>query len=165
MASAGDEQGSYFRPEAAEGRESVPLDPRRAAVLFVDVQRYNMHPEGAVWRARRRRRHGDTQAADAEDAPGDAQQQRQEEEQDEEERAFFARVRACLPRWRQLLSACRETGAEPVFTVIRSLTRDGRDRGLDYKLSGMHVPPGSADAAVLEEIAPGEKEEHGGRQG
>lgn len=26
--------------------------------------------------------------------------------------------------------------------------QDGRDRGLDYKISGFHVPPGSWDAQV-----------------
>lgn len=36
-----------------------------------------------------------------------------------------------------------------MFTVIRSLTRDGRDRGRDYKLSGFHVPPGCWDASVV----------------
>ncbi len=35
-----------------------------------------------------------------------------------------------------------------MYTVIQSLTADGRDRGLDYKLSGFHVPPGSPDAEV-----------------
>lgn len=35
-----------------------------------------------------------------------------------------------------------------MFTVIQSLTRDGRDRGRDYKLSGFHVPPGCWDARV-----------------
>jgi hypothetical protein len=35
-----------------------------------------------------------------------------------------------------------------MYTVIQSLTADGRDRGLDYKLSGFHVPPGSWDAQV-----------------
>lgn len=30
--------------------------------------------------------------------------------------------------------------------MIQSLTRDGRDRGRDYKLSGFHVPPGSWDS-------------------
>jgi len=32
--------------------------------------------------------------------------------------------------------------------VIQSLTADGRDRSLDYKISGFHVPPGSFDARV-----------------
>ena len=38
--------------------------------------------------------------------------------------------------------------------MIQSLTTDGRDRGLDYKISGFHVPPGSIDAKVLPSIAP-----------
>ena len=32
---------------------------------------------------------------------------------------------------------------------MQSLTADGRDRSLDYKISGFHVPPGSFDAQVL----------------
>ena len=32
---------------------------------------------------------------------------------------------------------------------MQSLTVDGRDRSLDYKISGFHVPPGSFDAQVL----------------
>jgi nicotinamidase-related amidase len=38
--------------------------------------------------------------------------------------------------------------------VIESLTADGRDRSLDYKISGFHVPKGSWDAQVLEAVAP-----------
>ncbi len=35
-----------------------------------------------------------------------------------------------------------------MYTVIQSLTQSGRDRSLDYKISGIHVPPGSWDAQV-----------------
>jgi len=45
-----------------------------------------------------------------------------------------------------------------LYTVIENLTRDGRDRSLDYKISGFHVPKGSWDARVIDEIAPGEDE-------
>ena len=41
-----------------------------------------------------------------------------------------------------------------LFVVIESLTRDGRDRGRDYKISGFNVPKDSWDAQVLEEIKP-----------
>jgi ureidoacrylate peracid hydrolase len=41
-----------------------------------------------------------------------------------------------------------------MYTVIESLTRDGRDRSLDYKITGFHVPKGSWDAQVLKAIAP-----------
>jgi nicotinamidase-related amidase len=45
-----------------------------------------------------------------------------------------------------------------VYTVIENLTEDGRDRSLDYKLSGMSVAKGSRDAQVLAEIAPARDE-------
>ena len=38
------------------------------------------------------------------------------------------------------------------------MTRDGRDRSLDYKISGIDVPRGSQDAQVLDEIAPADDE-------
>ena len=38
--------------------------------------------------------------------------------------------------------------------MIESLTEDGRDRSLDYKITGFNVPRGSWDAQVLDEIKP-----------
>jgi len=45
-----------------------------------------------------------------------------------------------------------------IYSVIENMTRDGRDRSLDYKISGIDVPRGSSDAQVLDEIAPAEDE-------
>jgi ureidoacrylate peracid hydrolase len=45
-----------------------------------------------------------------------------------------------------------------MYTVIESLTNDGRDRSLDYKITGFNVPRGSWDAQVLDEIKPMEDE-------
>ena len=53
-----------------------------------------------------------------------------------------------------MLRAARRNGAEVIFTVIESLTLDGRDRSLDHKLSGIHVPRGSEGAQMLDAIAP-----------
>lgn len=64
---------------------------------------------------------------------------------------FFQRVDDCSPRWQQLQQLCRQAGIEVMYTVIQSLTHDGRDRGLDYKISGFHVPPGSWDAQVRQQ--------------
>jgi ureidoacrylate peracid hydrolase len=61
---------------------------------------------------------------------------------------------AVLPNIRQLQSACRCVGIEVVYSVIENMTRDGRDRSLDYKVSGIDVPYGSWGARVLDEIAP-----------
>ncbi|MBV8397457.1 MAG: cysteine hydrolase [Acetobacteraceae bacterium] len=63
-----------------------------------------------------------------------------------------------LPNISQLQAACRNAHIEVVYSVIENMTRDGRDRSLDYKISGIDVPRGSADARVLEVIAPGDDE-------
>ncbi len=42
--------------------------------------------------------------------------------------------------------------------MIESLTQDGRDRSLDYKITGFNVPRGSWDAKVLNAIRPSEDE-------
>jgi nicotinamidase-related amidase len=41
-----------------------------------------------------------------------------------------------------------------MYTVIENLTRDGRDRSLDYKISGIFVAKGSREAKVVDAIAP-----------
>jgi ureidoacrylate peracid hydrolase len=61
---------------------------------------------------------------------------------------------AVLPNIRQLQLACRGAGIEMVYSVIENMTRDGRDRSLDYKISGIDVPRVSRDARVLDEISP-----------
>jgi len=63
-----------------------------------------------------------------------------------------------LPNLRRLIGAARETGAEVIYTVIENLTRDGRDRSLDYKISGIFVGKGSWEAQVIDAIAPGDDE-------
>ena len=43
---------------------------------------------------------------------------------------------------------------EVVYTVVECLTRDGRDGGLDDKVSGIFVPRGSWQAEVIDELRP-----------
>lgn len=124
---------AYYRPDTG-GRQAA-LVPPAAALLFIDIQQYNCSPEGAIYRAL---------------SP--------EQQQSEATQHFMSRVEACKPLWTRLQQACRAAGVEVVYTVIQSLTANGRDRGLDYKLSGFHVPPGSPDAQMLECIAPGPDE-------
>ena len=40
------------------------------------------------------------------------------------------------PLWSAVQTGCREAGVEVMYTVMQSLTQDGRDRSLDYKISG-----------------------------
>jgi ureidoacrylate peracid hydrolase len=47
---------------------------------------------------------------------------------------------------------------EVLYTTIESLTLDGRDRSLDYKITGFNVPMGSWDGKVIEELLPDENE-------
>jgi nicotinamidase-related amidase len=59
-----------------------------------------------------------------------------------------------IPNIRRLLTAFRGAGMEVIHTHIQSLTRDGRDRSLQHKSLGIHHPPGSREAQILEEVAP-----------
>lgn len=70
---------------------------------------------------------------------------------------YYSQVRnQVLPNIRRLIDACRQAGSEVIYTTIESLTRDGRDRSLDHKLSGILVPKGAWEAKVIDEVAPGE---------
>jgi ureidoacrylate peracid hydrolase len=112
----------------------IALEPSRTALLFVDVQNYAAHPDGGEFR--------DLVAA--------------------ERRRFtyyFERLETvALPNMRQLQRGCRAAGIEVMYTLIENLTADGRDRSLDYKISGIDVAKGSWDAKVCDAIAPGEDE-------
>lgn len=61
---------------------------------------------------------------------------------------WWRRVEETSSKWTQLRDLCRSSAVEVLYTVIQSLTADGRDQSLDYKISGFHVPPGSFDAEV-----------------
>ncbi|MBW5437974.1 cysteine hydrolase [Bradyrhizobium canariense] len=68
---------------------------------------------------------------------------------------FFERMAAVvIPNQVRLQRAARTAGIEVVFTVIESRTQDGRDRSLDHKISGIHVPKGSGDAQVIDAVKP-----------
>jgi nicotinamidase-related amidase len=72
---------------------------------------------------------------------------------------FDVAVRAtALPNMVKLVEASRRAGVEVLYTVMENLTRDGRDRSLDYKLSGISIEKGSWDAKVLDAVAPAEDE-------
>ena len=113
----------------------VAIDIDHAALLFVDVQNYNARTDGGEYSeldpAEREARYG----------------------------GFFRTMEAtALPNMRRLQAACRAAGIEVTYTVIESMTQDGRDRSLDYKITGFNVPRGSWDGQVLDAIAPGPDE-------
>ena len=113
----------------------VPLEPGRSALLIVDVQNYCCARSGSAFQ--------DLNETEFETKYGD----------------YFRRLESqTIPNLQALIAACRAAGVEVIYTVIESLTRDGRDRGLDYKITGFLVQRGSPDGRVIDAIAPGDDE-------
>lgn len=109
----------------------VPLDPGHAALLFIDVQNFCAHRGGGEF-------------ADL-----------GEEQMNAKYGWYFETLeKKAIPNMQRLQSACRNAGIEVMYTTIESLTLDGRDRSLDYKITGFNVPKGSWDGRVIDEIAP-----------
>ncbi len=59
-----------------------------------------------------------------------------------------------IPNGQRLIAACRAARTEVIYTVIECLTMDGRDRSLDYKISGLFAAKGSREAEIIDELAP-----------
>jgi ureidoacrylate peracid hydrolase len=109
----------------------VEIEPAHTALLFVDIQNYNCLPSGGEY-------------AQLDPAARDQQYG-----------YFFRTLReSALPNMARLQQACRRAHIEVTYTVIESLTADGRDRSLDYKITGFNVPKGSYDARVVDALAP-----------
>jgi ureidoacrylate peracid hydrolase len=114
----------------------VPVVPEETALLFVDVQNFSCRADGGEYR-------------DEGLTPAEAE---------DKYRFFFDQLGIAVPNMVRLKKACGAAGIEVLYTVIESLTTDGRDRSLDYKITGFNVPKGSGDAKVIDEIAPAEDE-------
>jgi len=113
----------------------VPLDPAHSCLLFVDVQNFAVRRNG-----------GDFAHL------GDA-------EFETKYGWYFRELQArVIPNMQRLQQAARAADMEVMYTTIESLTLDGRDRSLDYKITGFNVPKGSWDGKVIDEIAPLEDE-------
>lgn len=113
----------------------APLVAAESALLFIDVQNFSAHRDGAEFAGL---------------AP---------EEFEKKYGWFFSELEnRVIPNMRALRAACRAAGVEVIYAKIESLTRDGRDRGLDYKITGFHVPPGSWDGRIIDALAPAEDE-------
>ena len=113
----------------------VPLVPEVSALLFIDVQNFAARRDGGEFR----------DVSDADMAGKYAY--------------YFDRLNSiAIPNMQKLQAAFRRAGIEVLYTTIESLTKDGRDRSLDYKITGFHVPKGSHDGQVIDELAPGDDE-------
>ncbi|ELU03504.1 hypothetical protein CAPTEDRAFT_191742 [Capitella teleta] len=109
---------------------NIPLVLGQSAFLIIDVQNFSCTPEGGEFTGKSA---SEMEAFDY----------------------YFQQLSTMvLPNIRRLQTACREAHIEVLFTVIESLTLDGRDRGLDYKITGFNVPKGSKDAQVINSVSP-----------
>jgi len=61
-------------------------------------------------------------------------------------------LRRAVTNQKALIDSVKARGGEVIFTTIESLTKDGRDRSLDYKISGFNVPRGSWGGRVLSDL-------------
>lgn len=111
------------------------MQPDHSGLLFIDVQNFAAHRDGAEF-----------------DGLSDA-------EFDTKYGWFFDQLKTrVIPNMQTLQKGFRAAGIEVLYTTIESLTKDGRDRSLDYKITGFNVPKGSWDGKVIDELAPGDDE-------
>ena len=114
---------------------NIAIEPRQTTLLFVDVQKYN-----CTW-------------------SGGEYAHMSEEDKQQQYGYFFRTLRdSALPNMVSLQHACRGAGIEVAYTSIESMTADGRDRSLDYKITGFNVAKGSPDAQMVDELTPGPDE-------
>jgi ureidoacrylate peracid hydrolase len=111
--------------------QDIPYKLHQSALLFIDVQNYAAHRQGGEFKDL-------TQA------------------EFEQRYSFFFQVlkETTIPNMQRLQATCRTMKVEVIYTVIESLTRDGRDCSLDFRTNGITIPKASWDAKVLEEIKP-----------
>lgn len=109
----------------------VSLVPNQSALLFVDVQNFSAHKKGTEFVGLSK------------------------EKFKEKYGWYFDELEnRIIPNMQALQNAFRKKKIEVMYTTIESLTEDGRDRSLDYKITGFHVPKGSWDGKVIDQIAP-----------
>lgn len=72
---------------------------------------------------------------------------------------YFDRLeKIVFPSVSKLQEMMRERSEEVIHVRIESLTADGRDRSLEHKRIGCHVPKGSKAAEIMPQVAPSEDE-------
>ncbi|KAI6659290.1 Isochorismatase [Oopsacas minuta] len=106
----------------------APLQPKQSAILFVDIQNYSLHSEGIIYKELEKNPISFTY--------------------------FQSQIPQNISNWQKLLKTFRQAKIEVLYTVIENLTFDGRDRSLDYKISGLNIPKGSFDGKVIDELQP-----------
>ncbi len=113
----------------------VSLIADQSALLFIDVQNFAVRRDGGEF--------GEVSDDDIAGKYG---------------YYFDQLTHSAIPNMQKLQTGFRNAGIEVMYTTIESLTADGRDRSLDYKITGFNVPKGSNDGKVIDELAAGDDE-------
>lgn len=110
---------------------NIPINRNHSALLFVDVQNLSAHPEGLDFKS--------LSSSEFEAKYG----------------WYFDQLNnLVIPNMQSIQKAARKSKIEILYCTIESLTLDGRDCSLDYKISGLIVPRGDWNARVIDQIAP-----------
>ena len=104
------------------------LVPSRTALIVVDMQYVDAHPDWGIGRAAR-------EAGQAE-AFAD----------------YWPAVERALAAQLRLIEAAHRSSIQVIFTRIATQTRDARDVGRQHRLVGLPVPRDSRDACILEDL-------------
>lgn len=104
------------------------LDPRTTALLVIDLQYLDGHPDYGLGRSAREQGRANVLAY------------------------RFARIEAMLPRIQRLADGCRRAGVRVVYVKIATLLSDGSDAS--PSLRGLACVEGSKEAEILAPIAP-----------
>ena len=107
-----------------------PIEPTTTALLIIDMQYAGASMDAGIFAEKRER--GLTAGLEF----------------------FDGRLDQIVPVIQQLEGTCREVGIDVIFSRIRSMSLDGRDRGGAHKDLRIFCPPGSREAEILDELAP-----------
>jgi len=111
----------------------IAIEPKQTALLFIDMQNFAVKRNGGEYK--------DMPEAEFQAKCG----------------WYFQQLATkVIPNQQRLQAAARKAEIEVMYTTIESLTKDGRDRSLDYKITGFHVPKDSWDGKVIDELKPAE---------
>jgi ureidoacrylate peracid hydrolase len=104
--------------------------PGDTALIIIDMQYIDAHPDYGLIKAAKERGNGEIFAH------------------------LVHRLPTVVKNIQRLQKACREKKIEVIFVTIQSYTQDGRDLSPSYRIKGLKCPPGSKEAQILEEIKP-----------
>lgn len=114
----------------ADAVQEFPFEPSKAALLIIDMQYLDAHPEG--WMGRLAREQGKGELL----------------------RARWEAISLIVPNIQRLQAACRASGIEVIHIRVAFLTRDGRDGISALTSRGTTTPYYGREAEILEELRP-----------